>query len=466
MKRFYYYVMSLAFLCALTACSEDDEPTSVPPSSKGVEAVNKIVEVLEKEHKEVSDFVEVLKKVDVTNLEEDKLTVFAVRNATAPTRASGAVLDSASIQRHIAKGSYKELTNVKGLECINGDSLRVTRSADGSVYVNGVIIEGNSIAAGNSYIFIVPEVLAELPDTPVTPETDLAEIEEEWDAVTKEYFEGILSLERILITGSDPEAFTSDETLKFYSDSFWKLAYETLEKGVEYRKRLDSMTKDAADLLIDINVDMAIIRCHLYGYYGKLLNGGTQIPPEQLIEDLKKSIDAYPSQAKHAMSLLLAKIYADKGDWNDASEYCKRIENGSYQLTSLWSPTEKEALWSGYEYISEDGNEVRMPLPLLREVYLFAAIANSKLGNLPESMAYIDRLTKGFFEGKEYDTTDGSLASLARTLLQGNGGQLYPYYRILKIALPVTGAQDKHHYLPIPQKVLDENPEIIQNPGY
>ena len=79
-------------------------------------------------------------------------------------------------------------------------------------------------------------------------------------------------------------------------------------------------------------------------------------------------------------------------------------------------------------------------------------------------MEYIDSLTKGFFEGKEYDTTDGSLASLARALLQGNGGQLYPYYRILKIAL--TGAQDKHHYLPIPQKVLDENPEINQNPGY
>ena len=31
--------MSLAFLCALTACSEDDEPTPAPPSSKGVEAV-------------------------------------------------------------------------------------------------------------------------------------------------------------------------------------------------------------------------------------------------------------------------------------------------------------------------------------------------------------------------------------------------------------------------------------------
>lgn len=84
MKRFYYYVMSLAFLCALTACSEDDEPTPAPPSSKGVEAVNKIVEVLEKDHKEVSDFVEILKKVDVANLEEDKLTVFAVR--TLPLR--------------------------------------------------------------------------------------------------------------------------------------------------------------------------------------------------------------------------------------------------------------------------------------------------------------------------------------------------------------------------------------------
>ena len=45
MKRFYYYVISFAFLCALTACSEDDEPTPAPPSTKGVEAENKILEV-------------------------------------------------------------------------------------------------------------------------------------------------------------------------------------------------------------------------------------------------------------------------------------------------------------------------------------------------------------------------------------------------------------------------------------
>ena len=74
MKKLYYYVMSLAFLFALTACSDDDEPTPAPPPSKGAEAVNKIVEVLEEEA-EISTFVEILKSVDVANLEEDKLTV-------------------------------------------------------------------------------------------------------------------------------------------------------------------------------------------------------------------------------------------------------------------------------------------------------------------------------------------------------------------------------------------------------
>ena len=80
------------------ACSEETEIT-LP--SKGEEEVKEIVSALE-ENDEISDFVEVLKTVNVADLEEDELTVFAVRNSSAAMSRSAA-LDSTSVKRHTAK---------------------------------------------------------------------------------------------------------------------------------------------------------------------------------------------------------------------------------------------------------------------------------------------------------------------------------------------------------------------------
>lgn len=596
MKKLYYYVMSLAFLFALTACSDDDEPTPAPPPSKGAEAVNKIVEVLEEEA-EISTFVEILKSVDVANLEEDKLTVFAVRNATQ-TRASGEVLDSASIKRHIAVGSYQkaELKDGMVLKSINGESLHVSHSGDGGVYINGVPIEGDAIAAGNSYVYIIPEVLTEQlekryittievqelwadkenPLTPlagvtvtvqdgsgtqlgewttgaegtvvikhdadsimyqikkegyseghdgyllkglnangdyayadlngdgkydaldkvasfpypyflsykdmedtkttqtcymlvITPETDLAKIATEWDAATEEYFKKVLELESALVTGSGGFAYTEEEFV-FYSNPVWNIAYDMLDKGAEYAKQLASMEVEAQELLTDINVDMAIIRCHLYGYYGQLLGDKVSLPVEQLIQDLKKARDEYPSAGSHAVTLLLAKVYADEERWNEALECCERIANsGEYQLTNLGYPTEKEVIWSGHKYMTGDGSEVRTPLLLYREVYLLAAVANYGLGRQAEVAKYIELLKELFQEDAGFASTPESLADMAQRLLQGHGGWVYPYYRILNT--PISSVNNgfdasKNYLLPIPQQVLDENPNIMQNPGY
>lgn len=81
------------------SCTKEDGVN--PPA--GEKAINEIVTALENKE-EISDFVEILKKVDVANLTEDKLTVFAVRNSSSAARST-AVLDSVSIKRHIAKGS-------------------------------------------------------------------------------------------------------------------------------------------------------------------------------------------------------------------------------------------------------------------------------------------------------------------------------------------------------------------------
>ena len=157
MKTLAYYLLGIFSLCILNACGDEDSPTPEPPPSKGQEEVQKIVEVLESQP-EISQFVDMLKQVDVADLNENQLTVFAVKNPNTASRT--AQLDSASIKNHIAKGSYTkdDLKDGTKLTSISNETLYVTRT-ENDVQINGVKIEGNAIPAGNSYVYVVPEVI-------------------------------------------------------------------------------------------------------------------------------------------------------------------------------------------------------------------------------------------------------------------------------------------------------------------
>lgn len=165
MKTLAYYLLGIFSLCILNACGDEDSPTPEPPPSKGQEEVQKIVEVLESQP-EISQFVDMLKQVDVADLNENQLTVFAVKNPNTASRT--AQLDSASIKNHIAKGSYTkdDLKDGTKLTSISNETLYVTRTED-DVQINGVKIEGNAIKAGNSYVYVVPEVIPMI-EAPVT----------------------------------------------------------------------------------------------------------------------------------------------------------------------------------------------------------------------------------------------------------------------------------------------------------
>lgn len=79
-------------------------------------------------------------------------------------------MDTASIKNHIAKGSYTkdDLKDGTKLTSISNETLYVTRTED-DVQINGVKIEGNAIKAGNSYVYVVPEVIPmiEAPTIPL-----------------------------------------------------------------------------------------------------------------------------------------------------------------------------------------------------------------------------------------------------------------------------------------------------------
>lgn len=79
MKTLIYYLLGIFSLCMLNACENEENPTPEPPPSKGEEAIQKIVEVLKESNPEVSQFVEILEKVNVAGLTQDELTVFAVK---------------------------------------------------------------------------------------------------------------------------------------------------------------------------------------------------------------------------------------------------------------------------------------------------------------------------------------------------------------------------------------------------
>lgn len=177
MKTLAYYLLGIFSLCILNACENEENPTPEPPPSKGQEAVQEIVEVLKESNPEVSQFVEILEKVNVADLTQDELTVFAVKNTSTASRAT--VLDTASIKNHIAKGRYakEDLTDGTTLTSISNETLYVTRT-ENDVLINGVKIEGNAIPAGNSYVYVVPEVIptAEVPLVPLHATTIITKL--------------------------------------------------------------------------------------------------------------------------------------------------------------------------------------------------------------------------------------------------------------------------------------------------
>lgn len=175
MKTLAYYLLGIFSLCILNACENEENPTPEPPPSKGQEAVQEIVEVLKESNPEVSQFVEILEKVNVADLTQDELTVFAVKNTSTASRAT--VLDTASIKNHIAKGRYakEDLTDGTTLTSISNETLHVTRT-ENDVLINGVKIEGNAIPAGNSYVYVVPEVIPEVPLVPLHATTIITKL--------------------------------------------------------------------------------------------------------------------------------------------------------------------------------------------------------------------------------------------------------------------------------------------------
>lgn len=603
MRKFYFYLIGM--LLTFVACSEE---TEITPPSKGEEEVKEIVSVLE-ENDEISDFVEVLKNVNVADLEEDELTVFAVRNSSAAASRS-TVLDSASIKRHIAKGRYGkvDLTDGKVLESISGESLYVTRAGE-DIYINGVVIEGEAIQAGNSYVYVVPEVMEQqsepvnvyvttinvyainqgnsakspLKDVTVvvnkakkdslgiiytkgdslgvwktdeqgqvvvkhtekliafnvykadysdkydnyllggidntgkfmyvdlngdgkfTKEdkvdfalpyyvdyenntkastktvymtTDIAEPEvpEElpdadsvrvaWKDVLTDYMRYNVEAESKLVQGYANFDYSQVGSL---SDSLWSKAYNLVNKGNQFVDVLSNSTEEQYfELKQNILMDLSLVYTQLYGYYGQMVDRGSVIPEEQLIEQMESLSMYINGNRRYALSVMLAKVHLLRQDWQGAAYSCEEvIASGVYSLepqldhTMVSSSESKEVIYGDFY---ADGKYIH-PL-LYKEVLIMAAYANFKMGTINKTLQFVNELLASYgYAPVSIDEVEGTLQEFVAKLY--GTGQSYPYARILSMKFGVNGFETpKNWFLPVPESALLSCPNLRQNPGY
>lgn len=603
MRKFYFYLIGM--LLTFVACSEE---TEITPPSKGEEEVKEIVSVLE-ENDEISDFVEVLKNVNVADLEEDELTVFAVRNSSAAASRS-TVLDSSSIKRHIAKGRYGkvDLTDGKVLESISGESLYVTRAGE-DIYINGVVIEGEAIQAGNSYVYVVPEVMEQqsepvnvyvttinvyainqgnsakspLKDVTVvvnkakkdslgiiytkgdslgvwktdeqgqvvvkhtekliafnvykadysdkydnyllggidntgkfmyvdlngdgkfTKEdkvdfalpyyvdyenntkastktvymtTDIAEPEvpEElpdadsvrvaWKDVLTDYMRYNVEAESKLVQGYANFDYSQVGSL---SDSLWSKAYNLVNKGNQFVDVLSNSTEEQYfELKQNILMDLSLVYTQLYGYYGQMVDRGSVIPEDQLIEQMESLSMYINGNRRYALSVMLAKVHLLRQDWQGAAYSCEEvIASGVYSLepqldhTMVSSSESKEVIYGDFY---ADGKYIH-PL-LYKEVLIMAAYANFKMGTINKALQFVNELLASYgYAPVSIDEVEGTLQEFVAKLY--GTGQSYPYARILSMKFGVNGFETpKNWFLPVPESALLSCPNLRQNPGY
>ena len=259
MKTLAYYLLGIFSLCILNACENEENPTPEPPPSKGQEEVQKIVEVLKQSDLGVDQFVEVLEKVNVADLTQDELTVFAVKNTSTASRAT--VLDTASIKNHIAKGRYAkdDLKDGTKLTSISNETLYVTRT-ENDVLINGVKIEGNAIPAGNSYVYVVPKVIPTI-EAPVTYKHQTTI---KVNLIDKEYkpLESVTIAAKNGNTGAEIGTYTTDATgTAVISHNCDTLTYPLHKEGHSNLANgylLAGMTEDGNLSYVDLNGDEKI----------------------------------------------------------------------------------------------------------------------------------------------------------------------------------------------------------------
>ena len=162
MKKYlnFLIVAALYFVAALTSCKEKEENPELNPSEEQKDAI--IAEL--SKNNNLSEFVELLKTLDIADIDTKEYTIFAISNTGMSNSSSKSSVDNGVVlKRHIVEGQFSLPMPNDSLQitALDGTILSIF-VIDGVYYVNGIEI-GTEIPADNGIAYIIDMALRAKP---------------------------------------------------------------------------------------------------------------------------------------------------------------------------------------------------------------------------------------------------------------------------------------------------------------
>lgn len=360
----------------------------------------------------------------------------------------------------ISKEDYSNLSDgflIEGADA-NGNLIFTDLNGDGVINVNDKV-NSEPYRYYLNYRNLAENSVTKICYMTKTEEVSVADIQNKWNEELGIYLTQVKNLEYSLLY----DTYFDYNMVEYTSSPFWELAYQTLENGKKYLDQVTSLnTSEGWAASWDMTVDYGMIQNQLLGYYGKIMPNDNEASQDWLLYYLTDLISSSTEKRQLATRALLGKTYLISGYYQEALQQCQYIlDSNAFSLdpeaTNL--SDSQEVLWGGYkDNFGNPGGSYIHPV-LLREVYLMAAIAYSLIGNEMQATEIKNQLKEAF-------SLNGTDWAEYIQLLQGTGGA-YPYYRLLNIPIEQTGfSSPTNYYLPIPAEILNNNPDMTQNPGY
>ncbi|MFY0598278.1 MAG: cadherin domain-containing protein [Cyclobacteriaceae bacterium] len=173
-----------------------------------------------------------------------------------------------------------------------------------------------------------------------------------------------------------------------------------------------------------------------------------------------------------------ARLAAATEDWNEAlTKTSDIINSGSYSLkvdVSSFSSTDAEVIWGSEKdddtpFASFFDKGTYVPAARYTEVLLLNAEASAMIGNSQDALTQLNaiRLRSGQqeFSGLSFSQLlEAILAQLEAEITQE--GEVFASLRRFGVAQSRFDIPETRLILPIPQSIIDSNPNAFQNPGY
>lgn len=276
-----------------------------------------------------------------------------------------------------------------------------------------------------------------------------------------------------------------------YVEEVWRLGYESISKLTTLNDRIPNAIANRIEKIARIRVTRAYIYLQLFTYFenislikpsGKLSNTNKSEVYDYIISELVNSgslsnnvssatdLNSFSKHALLAKARLLDKQYGEVKSLTEAI-----IASGKYALAGKgqeFATGSNEIMWDNSVNMDPQTksyfyNRASLPYIRLTEVYMMAIEANIALGQTSKAQElyatvcnrsgyFVSPVTiaglSGFF-GQQF-AREGNL--FISTLRWGNSSQLQSRGFV----------NGKHNRLPIPQSVLDANPDMNQNVQY